>query len=450
MTKKMNYKNKKVLILGLGLNQGGVGSACFFAKNGAKVLVTDIKTETELAPSLKKLKDFTNITYHLNGHKEEDIDWADLIIKNIAIKPGNKYIEYAKSKSKQIETDIGIFLQIVNPMQIIGITGTKGKTTTASLLYYALKEDPRLRGDDGGVVLAGNIGKSVLDALDQITPQTHVILEISSFQLQTFDEKKISPHIAVITNIMPDHLNYHRDMEEYIQAKRVIAKHQTQDDFLFINKDDPTITSEEFLKDLKANIDLISADDLPRDFKPTLIGKHNLISYRTALAVSKVLGIPGDEALNNMNQFKGADYRLQKIYEKDGIRIINDSASTNPEAGIAALKTYPNSILIAGGMNKGLEYQQFSKAIDEYAKEVYFLEGDVAEEIINNLEDLKSKILNHKPLYQDLAHLLEDLKSQIKSGDIILFSPGATSFNLFQNEFDRGKKFNEAVKKVFN
>ncbi len=435
----MNYSNKKVLVLGLGLNEGGVGSAKFFAKNGAEVLVTDLKNETELAPSLEKLKEFPNIKFSLGGHKFEDIDWAEIVIKNIAIKPNNKFIEYAKQNEKEIETDIGIFLNEVSVKQIIGVTGTKGKTTTASLIYFAVKEKYP------NCVLAGNIGKSVLDALEEINSDTLIILEISSFQLQSFDDKKTSPNFAVITNIMPDHLNYHKDMEEYINAKRIIAKYQTQNDYLFLNKDDKTINSPEFLEGLKGKIVHFSLNDLPADFIPTLKGEHNKINYAAALVVAKGIDVPVDEALRNMNQFTGADYRLQKVFDKNGIVIINDSASTNPDAGIAALKTYPNSIFIVGGMNKGLEYAQLATAMDEYAKEIYFIEGDITDTLKNLLQNKEKD----KGTFSDFEILLNEIKKNLSSNSVILFSPGATSFNLFHNEFDRGEKFNNAVEKVF-
>lgn len=168
-----------------------------------------------------------------------------------------------------------------------------------------------------------------------------------------------------------------------------------------------------------------------------------------ALAVSNTLGILEKEALKTMEQFTGVEFRLQLIYNKDGIRIFNDSASTSPQAAIEALKSLPNSILICGGVNKNLPYDGLAKAICKQAKAVYFLEGDATEEIKNqfNLLNLKFKII--KGTYNNLETLLEEIKKEICAGDMILFSPGAASFNLFKNEFDRGHKFNQAVKKIF-
>ncbi|MBI2334703.1 UDP-N-acetylmuramoyl-L-alanine--D-glutamate ligase [Candidatus Daviesbacteria bacterium] len=417
----------KVLIFGLGLNQGGVGSAIFFAKQKDHVRVTDLKDKIALKPSLNQLKNYA-IEYTLGQHRYEDIDWADLIIKNPAVKPDNPYIQYALKKDKKVETDMGIFLQYVKPSQIIGVTGTKGKSTTASLIYKALKN----AAHPGGVKLAGNIGKSVLEATPHIKPDSLVILELSSFQLEAFDNKKISPHWAVITNIYPDHLNYYKNMDEYIEAKKPIVKYQTKDDFLFMRKNDPFIS--------KGKKIYFSVDDLPKNFSPKIKGEHNLENLAAALAIVKQLGIQKKEALKIMKNFMGIPFRLELIKTWRRVKIYNDSAATNPEATIQALKTLPNCILICGGVNKNLPYQDLAKAIKKYAKKVFFLEGTATEKI----RQIKDKT------YSDLEKLLQDIKSIVKPGDTILFSPAAASFNLFQNEFDRGRKFNAAVEKVFS
>ncbi|MDO8618704.1 MAG: UDP-N-acetylmuramoyl-L-alanine--D-glutamate ligase [Candidatus Daviesbacteria bacterium] len=436
------FKGKNILVFGLGLNQGGVGTALFFAKNGANVRVTDLKSKEILQSSLDQLKEFPEITYILGEHKNEDIDWANLIIKNPGVKPGNQYIEYAKSKSKQVELDMGIFLDYVNPSQIIGITGTKGKSTTSSLIYEIL----RSAGEN--VILAGNIGKSVFDVIPHINKETLVILELSSFQLEAFDLHKLSPKYAVITNIYPDHLNYYKSMEEYIAAKKIIGKYQTNSDYLFINEQDKTLNNPQFLKGLQGKIIYYSAQDLPADFQPSLKGEHNKSNIAASLAVAKAFDITEDQALNAVQNFKGVDFRQQLIKEWGGVKIINDTTATGPDAAIQALKTYPNSILICGGMNKGMDYTEFAKVVDENVKKVFFLEGDSTDAIISSLRAQRSNLKIHEP-YNNLEKLLNDVKDFAKSGDTILFSPAATSFNLFQNEFDRGRKFNESVQKIF-
>lgn len=440
----------KVLIFGLGLNQGGVGSAQFFAKQGAKVKVTDLKKANVLKPSLDQLKEYPDIEYTLGQHKYEDVTWADLIIKNPAVKPDNPYIEYAYKIGKRVEQDMGIFLDFVKPEQIMGVTGTKGKSTTASLIYEILKKTNKR------VILAGNIGTSVLDTIPHVNSETLVVLEISSFQLESYEQHKASPKWAVITNITPDHLNYYKSMEEYIEAKKVIGKYQTKSDYLFIRKNDPVTTQADFLKDLKAQIIYFSSDDLPKNFHPTLIGQHNLENIATALAVGKVFNLNSDLLLKTLTNFKGVPFRMELIREWNGVKIYNDTTATSPEASIQAIKTFPGCILICGGMNKGMDYTVYATYVLRNVAKVYFLEGDSTDSILSSLRahstslsvNSRSNLQIHGP-YNNLEKLLSDVKSEVEPGDVILFSPAATSFNLFQNEFDRGRKFNEVVEKIF-
>lgn len=436
---KSGFKNKKVLIFGLGLNMGGVGSAKFFASLGASVKVTDLKSKDVLQYSIDQLKEFPDITYTLGKHENNDIDWADIIIKNPAIKPGNMYIEYAKKTGKAVDMDMGIFLQYVKPSQIIGITGTKGKSTTSSLIYEILKSSGK------HVILAGNIGRSVLETIPKVNDETLIVLELSSFQLESFDKYKISPKYAVITNIYPDHLNYYSSMEQYIQAKRIIVKFQDKLGALFLKEKDPITTNNDFTKDLKGQINLFSTLDLPKDFKSYLQGEHNKENMAAALKVAQYFLVDEKLALKVISEFKGVPFRQQQIMEWNGVKIINDTAATSPEAGIMAVRTFPNSILICGGMNKKMDYKEYVKTIEQTSKKIFFLEGDSSntiKELIKN-KDLIAGV------YNNLENLLRDVKKVVKDKDIILFSPAATSFNLFQNEFDRGRKFNEAVQKVF-
>src|SRR3989344_2800978 len=446
----------KVLIFGLGLNQGGVGSALFFAKQGTDVRVTDLKDAKALKPSLDQLKAYPQITYTLGRHKKGDIDWADLIIKNPAVKPGNPFIGYALKQGKQVEMDMGIFLEYVDPSQIIGVTGTKGKSTTASLIYEILMKS---RHDSEDVILTGNIGRSALDVIPHIKPNTLIILEISSFQLETFATHKVSPKWAVVTNITPDHLNYYQAMDEYIEAKRIIGKHQTQDDYLFLRKNDPVTSKNNFLKGFEGQIIFFSKDDLPKDFKPHLMGEHNLENMAAALAVARAFGIPKDSALSTLVKFKGVPLRMELIKTWGGVKIYNDTTATSPEAGIQAINTWGGNlqthlgclILICGGMNKGMDYTKYATIVGKLVKKVFFLEGDSTEEIRKQLSAIShqqaDKIMG---TYNNLEKLLIDVEKIVESGDTILFSPAATSFNLFQNEFDRGRKFNQAVEKIFH
>ncbi len=427
----------KVLIFGLGLNGGGVGSAKFFAKKGADVKITDLKEAKILKSSIDQLNKFKNITYTLGQHKFEDIDCADLIIKNPGIKQENPFIKNALKKGKRVEQDMGIFLDFVKPEQIIGVTGTKGKSTTVALVYEILKPQ-------GNIILAGNIGKSVLDIIPHLRPKTLVILELSSFQLESFDQHQISPKWAVITNITPDHLNYHKNMNDYVNAKQLITKYQTKDDFLIIRKNDPLVDKENFQKG-KAKIIRFSKEDLPAKLKPKLLEEHNLENMAGALSIGKIFKIKPKSATKIFSSFKEIPYRLELIKIWRGVKIYNDTTATSPESGSKALKSLPNSIVIAGGMNKKMSYKSYVKDLQKYAKRVFFLAGDSTDKIKKSMK--KKELIAGE--YDNLAKLLTAVKKEVKRGDTILFSPAATSFNLFQNEFDRGRKFNQTVKKVF-
>lgn len=443
-----SFKDKNILILGLGLNQGGVGSAQFLASQGAIVKVTDLKSKEILESSLEQLKVFKNISYTLGEHKLEDIDWADIVIRNPAIKDNNPYLEYALKKDKKVETDFSIFLNFADQKKIIAVTGTKGKSTTASLIFEVIKASGKK------VVFAGNIGKSILDTIPYLKEDPWIVVEISSFQLQALKDKNFAPKIAVITNIYPDHLNWHSSMEEYIQAKKMVALKQSPSDFLVIFC--TNMGNEKLLSGISSSIYEFCPDDFPEDLELPLKGYANLQNYAAALSVAKILEIDDKVIYRAFKQFKGAPFRMEFLGKFNGINIFNDSTATNPVSTITALETLGPVILITGGMNKGMDYTKCAEAIRKNTKSVFFLEGDATSEIQKILAKnfRKEKVPSYPTLqvgdvYNNLVQLLTSVKKVAKSGDTILFSPGATSFNLFQNEFDRGRKFNEAVKKVF-
>jgi UDP-N-acetylmuramoylalanine--D-glutamate ligase len=234
-------------------------------------------------------------------------------------------------------------------------------------------------------------------------------------------------------------------MDEYSEAKKVIGLYQSSDDFLFIQKDDPMVDTSQFLNGIKSQVIRFSKADLPDDFEPTLLGNHNLANYAAALKVALQLGLNEEQALESMNQFEGADFRLQLVKKINGIKIYNDSASTMPDSTIRALEAIKSPILIVGGMDKGLPYEKLAHEIDRRVKAVYFIDGTATEKL--------RPMLQHRniirSIYTDFDSLFKDLKLELKDGDTVLFSPAATSFNFFQNEFDRGRKFNQSVERFF-
>jgi UDP-N-acetylmuramoylalanine--D-glutamate ligase len=433
MTPSLDYSGQKVLIFGLGLHGGGVGSARFFASHGATVKVTDLKTEAELSDSLAQLTG-CGISYTLGHHDYADIDWADLVVRNPAVKDDNPYIQYALQNHKRVEQDIGIFLQHVQASQMIGITGTKGKSTTTSLIAHILQTN--------GVshIVAGNIGVSVLDSLPNIHPNDLVVLELSSFQLQAFHQHRFSPHIAIITTISEDHINYHGSMEAYIQAKRAITAYQTLNDVLFITKDDPITTQPQFLQGLTTRIIACSDNNLPTDLKPTIPGRHNRHNISLALAVADYLQLDHAVTLQALATYQGPPYRLQTIRQWHGATVINDSAATSPTATRAALQAFPQAIVIIGGVDKNLDYTQLAADLSRSAKAIILLSGSATDKLL--------PLLTHPRIsgpYSSLDQAAQAIIKLAEPGDTVLFSPAAASFNMFKHEFDRGEQFTQLI-----
>jgi UDP-N-acetylmuramoylalanine--D-glutamate ligase len=462
-----DLKNKRITIMGLGLNQGGLGVTQFLVKAGAQILVTDLKTKEELNPSLKKLKDF-NIKYVLGRHREEDFINTDMVIQNPAIPHNSKYLKIARSQGILIETDLGIFFQLCPSKKIIAIAGTKGKSTVSFLVYQIFKEAQK------EVVLAGNIGISVLDILEKITPQTWVILEISTWQMEGMKKHKFRPQTAVLTNILPDHLDRYPNFKEYAQAEKLIFKHQRSNDNLVVNFDnEETIQVKEETKaqvywfSTKERIEsgsYLEKDNLvfqsgehkipfAKISNLTLPGPHNLENILAAGTVGFIHKIPAEIILRAIKNFPGLPYRLEFIREFKGIKFYNDSCSTTPEATLAALESFPQQpiILILGGKDKKLDYEKLGKVIGENKeiKKIVLLQHpdyDASPKIFSALKKHldPEKII----LASNLKIGVEAALQKAQPKEIILLSPAAASFGMFKNEFDRGDQFNTAVKNL--
>lgn len=453
--------------MGLGLNQGGLGVTQFLVKAGAQILVTDLKTKEELNPSLEKLKGF-NIKYVLGQHREEDFINTDMVIQNPAIPHDSKYLKIARSQGIPIETDLGFFFQLCPSKKIIAIAGTKGKSTVSFLVYHIFKEAQK------EVVLAGNIGISVLDILEKITPQTWVILEISTWQMEGMKKYKFRPQTAVLTNILPDHLDRYPNFKEYASAEKLIFKQQRSNDNLVVNFDnEETIQVKEETKSqvywfsTKKKIDLgsyLEKDNLvfqsgehkipfAKISNLTLPGPHNLENILAAGTVGFIHKIPAEIILRAIKNFPGLPYRLEFIREFKGIKFYNDSCSTTPEATLAALESFTQQpiILILGGKDKKLDYEKLGKVIGENKeiKKIILLQHpdyDASPKIFSALKKHldPEKII----LASNLKIGVEAALQKAQPNEIILLSPAAASFGMFKNEFDRGDQFNTAVKNL--
>ena len=431
-----DYKNKKVLIMGFGLQGRGVQDAIFFAEIGAKVLVTDLKTKKELIPSINQLKNL-DVKMVLGQHRKKDILSADLILRNAAVPWNYPYLNLARKRKIAIEMDESLFARYAE-VKIIGITGTRGKSTTTTLIFNILKNAGL------SVYLGGNIlGIATLPLLKKIKKNDILIAELSSWQLQGFGQNKISPYMAVMTNIYQDHLNHYSSMKSYIEDKKTIFKYQTKKDFLFLNYDDERL--RKLAKQAKSQVVYYNKSDFPKNLKLKIRGDHNKLNIVAALKVIEVLKVNKQVALKTIADFKGLPFRLETIANIKGVEYINDSTSTTPAAGIAALTSFSKPVLlIAGGSSKNLNMSLFAKMIAQKVKSVVFLKGEET----NNLSNLvkkyggKEKIIGTFPSIKDAVL---EIKTLAKTGDAVLLSPGCASFGMFKNEFDRGKKFNQLI-----
>ena len=433
-----NYKKKNVLILGLGLLGRGVKDAIFFAQKEANVTVTDLKTAEELKESLEKLKGY-EIKYTLGEHKKADILNADLIIRNAGIPKDSKFLKLANQKKIKVEMDESLFAKYC-PCPIIGITGTRGKTTTAFLIEKLLKDN--LKGKN--IYLAGNIqGEATLPLIDKVTKNDLVVLELSSWQLQGFEKNKISPHIAIFTNVYPDHLNTYKTMKEYIADKKIIYQFQKKTDYCIINKENSYTNKLE--SEIPSNLIWFQKKDVPKDIDTKLSGKHNIENIAAVLAVANILEIPQDKAIKSIQGFKGVPHRFEFVRNINGINFINDTTSTTPIAGQKALDSISSPIvLIAGGASKNLNLNALAKAITKKVKAVILLEGTATDELERKIKKNggQNLIIGR---FTDFKEAIEKAYSLALPNDTVLLSPGAASFGMFQNEFERGDQFKKIV-----
>lgn len=440
------FKGKRVTVVGLGLLGKRLGDIAFLAECGAHVLVTDLKSAKELAPSIKKLKKYKNIKYVLSQHRLEDFENCDLVLKGQGVALDSSYINHAKEKNIPIEMDESLFAKLAPKVKIIGVTGTRGKSTTTLLIYEILKQ-AGLR-----VHLGGNIkGTAALPLLKEVKDGDFVVFELSSWQLQGFGDAKISPHISVFTNFMPDHMNYYQDdLKRYFGDKSYIYKFQKENDVLVLGSGMKTL-----VKNTKAKKRYADIKNIPKSWHINLPGRHNLENISCALEVARALDIKEEiikKAIKNFNPIAG---RLELVKSIKGIKIYNDTNSCTPEATQVALLALGeiisknnlarhggNIILIVGGSDKNLELKRLVKDIEKYAKMVFLIPGNGT----NRITPLIHKIKN-LPIYKgkDLKEIVLKAYSLAEKGDIILFSPAFTSFGMFNNEYDRGDKFMKIV-----
>jgi UDP-N-acetylmuramoylalanine--D-glutamate ligase len=440
-----NYKEffngKKITMLGLGLLGRGLNDAKFLAECGAILTVTDLKTKEQLEPTLKKLAKYKNIKYVLGEHRLEDFRNCDFVLKAAGVPLDSIYINEAKKNKIPVEMDESLFAKCAPNVKVVGVTGTRGKTTTTYLIYEICKlAFPKK------VYLGGNIkGLATLPLLKKVKDGDVVVMELSSWQLQGWGEAKICPSISVFTNLMDDHLNYYKgSVKKYFEDKAKI--------YLNHNKSDYLICGEKISKQIgkvKSQKIIVKKNDVPKSWKIKVKGDHNLENISYAIKVAQILNVPEKLIKRAVKNFSGVEGRQEFLREYKGVKIYNDTTATTPDATIVALKALSpdqggtlvqNSkriVLIMGGADKNLDMSGLIKEVPKYCKKVILLAGTGTEKLGGKVDGILAKSLKEG--------LLEALK-WVKKGDVLLLSPGFASFGMFKNEFDRGEQFVKLVK----
>lgn len=439
------FKNKKITVQGLGLLGRGVGDVAFLAQAGADLIVTDLKTEDELEDSLEKLQGFSNITYRLGEHVTDDFKGRDIILRAPNAPLDSEFLEVAQRNGAHITQSTALFAKLTSAT-LVGVTGSRGKSTVTQMIFEGLKVAGRQAH------LGGNVrGMSTLALLPEVGGEDVMVLELDSWQMQSFGDEKISPHVAVFTTFLPDHMDYYKgDMERYLAEKANIFKYQTPEDVFVAGDQANRILEEEYSADMLGQKYVASETDIPPDWELLVPGRHNRYNAGCAKKALEALGVSEDVIRKSLTSFRGLPFRLEFVREVDlpaqagGVKIYNDSNGTSPDATIAALNAFPDNdvVLIAGGTDKNLSTEKLAKEIKTKTKGLVLLSGSGTDHLKKHLEE---------GTYTEVGTLeecLEKARSLVTAGDVIIFSPGFSSHEKFRNEYDRGEQFTALVKKL--
>ncbi len=456
------FRGRRATIIGLGNGRTAAGLAQFLVKRGARVTVSDAKPRDRLADGIARLGD-TPVDLVL-GPSSDDAALADpdFVFVIPGVRPRSPTILRAIQRDIPVLTEIGLFFRLC-PAPIVGVTGTKGKTTTTTLAGRILAKGLRR------VLVGGNIGTAVIQQLETLTPSDIVVLELSSFQLETLAH---SPHVAVVTNVQEDHLDHHGTRDAYVAAKRNILAWQGPRDVAVLNLDDPMCLAMHtgaasslrgyslllrpkhgaFLDDLGR---LILADGDRRDplcaaDQLRVPGKHNVANALAAAIVGQVFDIPTEHIAAVLRSFEGIPHRLETVATKGGVLWVNDSQATTPFATLAALAAFPRPVVvILGGVAKGADFTSLARALVARPARGCVLIGSSADEIASSIAAAR-RASPPSSLLVRRASSLEDAvaaaRSLARSGDVILLSPACASFDMFSSYEERGDRFRELAR----
>lgn len=427
--------DKKIAILGFG--KEGQATFDYLVNKGVKVSAVLDLNPTQRPEQATRIDQSGAVYIGGEGYMDSLNEYGMIFRSPGVPRLHPKLVAYADQS--KIYSHIKLFFDLC-PCPIIAVTGTKGKTTTATLINQILTDTGKK------VFLGGNIGEPPLNFIDKLTSDFVVVLEVSSFQSQ---DLHASPNIGVILNVTHDHLDdgtfraaSHVTNEEYILAKAQLIANQKSSDVAVLHPD----LDDRFLKSGQGKKLIFHPLDFA-DWNRKLIGDHNLENIAAAVLACREFGIEENVIKNTVASFTGVAQRLQVIAEKNGIKYVNDSASTNPDATIAAVNSFENGvILIAGGSDKGLDYTEFGQAIVVAAQvKALVLIGQITPQIIDSVKGFTGKILTGAA---NMAEILEQANSVAEKGDVVLLSPAAASFGMFANSKDRGIQFDECVNRL--
>ena len=453
-----NLFNNKVAIIGLGVSN--IPLIDYMYDKKAKVTVFDDREEDKIPKEIiNKIKEYKFET-SFGKNNLSKLKGFDIIFRSPSCMPTKPELEEEAKRGAKVTTEIEMLMEMC-PAKIIGVTGSDGKTTTTSLIYEILKKAGY------NTYLGGNIGTPLFTKLEEMKSEDIVVLELSSFQLMGM---KISPHIGVITNITPNHLNIHKDYEEYIDAKKNIFKYQNENDIVILNYDNEItrnaakeamskvvffshkeklengfIVDEKIIKECEDDIrkHIIDTKDI------ILRGEHNFENVATALATTKTL-VSQDIAVKAIKEFKPVEHRLEFVRELDRVKWYNDSVSSSPTRTIAGLSSFDEEIiLIAGGYDKNLDYTPIAKPIVEKVKKLILI-GQTSNKIYECVKSEAEKQNVKIDIYMcsSLKETVTLAKRIAKPSQVVLFSPASASFDMFKNFADRGEQFKKLVNEL--
>lgn len=463
----MNYENeklkefneyirfRKVAVIGLGVSN--LPLLDYLYEKKAQVTIFDERTIDEIPQNVMEKITTYGFGFSFGKNCLEKLIGFNIIFRSPSCLPTKPELQKEAIRGAIVTTEVEMLMEMC-PCKIIGVTGSDGKTTTTSMINAILQKAGY------NTFLGGNIGTPLFTKLPEIKPDDIVVLELSSFQLMNM---QVSPEIAVITNITPNHLNIHKDYEEYIEAKKNIFKNQNENGILILNYDNDItrecskeangkviffssktkldngfIVDENMVKECEDKIrkHILNTDEV------ILRGNHNFQNIATALAATKTL-VDTDIAVKAIEEFKPVEHRIEFIREIDGVKWYNDSASSSPTRTISGINAFKEKIvLIAGGYDKNLDYKPLAKPIVEKVSTLILI-GQTAEKIFDVVKEESEKQNKSIDIYMcdDLKQTIELSKKSAKEGDVVLFSPASASFDMFKNFADRGNKFKDLV-----